>query len=64
MIARFGERRVGVGAEQHGVGTVDADQPQLAQSLRDGVGIVPHVRRKRHDRVAGPLTDSLDAAAA
>src|ERR1700722_539786 len=30
VIAGLGERGVGVGAEQHGIGTVDTDQTQLA----------------------------------
>ena len=37
------------------------DQAQLAQRLRDRVGIVAHVGRQRHDRVAGALPDALDA---
>ena len=45
VIAGLGERGVGVGAEQHRVGAVDADEPQLAQALRNGFRVLSHIVR-------------------
>jgi hypothetical protein len=36
VVASFGEGRIGVGAEQHRIGPVDTDEPQLAQGLGHG----------------------------
>src|SRR5262249_21267766 len=60
-VAGFGERRIGIGAEQDRIRPVDAGEPQLAQGLRDGVGILSYVGGERHDRMAGPLPDAADA---
>ena len=46
VVAGLGQRGVGIGAQQHRIGTVDADQPQLAQGLGDGVGVVAHIGRQ------------------
>src|SRR5271165_3667946 len=62
MITGFGECRVRVGAEQHGIGSIDTDDAQLAQSLSDGVRVMTNIGRESHDWVAGSLTDPLDAS--
>ena len=60
VVPRFAERGVGVSAQQHGVGSVDAHESQLAHGLRDGVGVVADRSREGHHRVAGPLADAFD----
>src|SRR5580700_4370349 len=61
-VARLAKRRIGVGAEQHRVGAVDADKAQLADRLGDGVGIFAHIGWKSHYRIAGPLAYAADPA--
>ena len=39
VIAGLAQRGIGVGAQHHRVRTVDAGEPQLAERLRDSVGI-------------------------
>src|SRR5579862_193007 len=58
LIARFGERSVGVRPEQNRVGAVDSDKAQPAQSLSDRVRIFSDVARERHLRIAGSLPDA------
>src|SRR6202044_4219333 len=60
-VAGLGQCGVGVGAEQHRVGAVDADEAQAAQALGNGIGVLTYVGGKRHDWIAGPLADSPDA---
>ena len=61
VIAGLGQRGIGVGTEQHRVGTVDADEPQLAQALGDGIRILAHIAGQRHLRIAGSLPDAHDS---
>src|SRR5262249_14150310 len=61
VVAGLGERRIGVGAQQHRIGSIDADETQLVQGLCDGIGIVTNICGQRQDRVAGPLPDAADA---
>ena len=61
VVAGLSERRISLGAEQHRIGPIDADEAQLVQGLCDGVGIVTDVGGQRHDRVAGALPDAADA---
>src|ERR1700752_2625104 len=60
MIAGLRKGGVGVGPEQRRVGAVDSDEPQLAQGLGYGVGVLAHVGRERHLRIAGSLADAPD----
>ena len=61
VVAGLSERRISLGAEQHRIGPIDADEAQLVQGLCDGVGIVTDVGGQPHDRVAGALPDAADA---
>ena len=61
VISGFAQSRIGIGAQQDGVGTIDADETQLTEPLGDGVRVVADVGRKRHDRIAGSLADAGDA---
>ena len=61
MVPRLAEPGIGVGAQQHGIGTVDADETQLAQRLGNGIRVVPHVGRQGRRRIAGALTHAFDA---
>src|SRR5271155_1754676 len=60
VISGFGDSGILVGAQQHRVGAVDADEAQPAQRVGDGVGVVEHIAREGLDRVAGSLTYPLD----
>src|ERR1700722_11659278 len=61
VIAGFGERGVGVGAEQHGVGAVDTDEAQPAQALGNCIRVFPHVAGQRHDGIACSFSNASDA---
>src|SRR5580704_6686919 len=61
VIAGLRQRRVCVCAEQYRVGAIDAYKPQLAQPLSNGIRILPHIVRKSHGRIAGPLPDANDS---
>src|SRR5579863_10040086 len=61
IVDGLGEGGIRVGAEQDGIGSVDADETKLAQRLRDRIRILTHVGRQRHDRIAGPLPHATDA---
>ena len=58
---RLGEGRIGIGAEQHRIGSVDTDETELGQCLGDGVRILAHVGWQCHARIAGSLADANDA---
>ncbi len=45
LIACLPERGLCVGAEQHGVGAVDAGKPQLFERVADRIGILADVGR-------------------
>src|SRR5208283_118534 len=61
VVTGFGERGVGVGAEEHRVRAVDPDETQLAQALSDGIGVLANVGGKRLDGIAGALADAPNA---
>ena len=61
VVARLGDRGIGLGAQHHRIGAVDADQAQFAQRVGDRVRIVGHIGRQGHRRVAGALANALDA---
>src|SRR5580704_14311288 len=61
MVAGFGKCSVGLGTEQHRVRAIYADEPQLAQALGNGFGVLTHVGGKRRLRIAGALTNPQDA---
>ncbi len=61
VIARLAQRRVRVGAHHHRIRPVDAGEAQLAERLRDRVGIMRRVAGQRRHFVAGPLPDAFDA---
>src|ERR1700732_3331208 len=62
VVSGLGDGCVLVGAEQHRVRTVDADETQLTERVGDRVRVVARVGGQRLDRVAGPLADALNAA--
>ena len=62
VIAGLAKAGVGIGAEQHGIWTVDADQTQLAYRFGDGVRVGAHVGWKRRHWIAGPFPDAADSA--
>ena len=62
VIAGFGKFGISIGAEQDGVGAVDADETQLAQGLRKGFRILAHVGGKRFLGITGALADPDDSS--
>src|SRR5271170_1116708 len=60
VIAGFGECSIGLGSKQNSVRAVDANQPQLAQGLSNGIRVLANVGRKGHLRIARALADSHD----
>ena len=62
VVTGFGERGVGVGAEQHSIRTVDTDETQLTQALGNRVWIFAHVGGKGLNRIARSLADATNAA--
>ena len=61
VIAGLAQRRIGIGPQQHRIGTVDALEAQLTQRLGNDVGIGAHVGGQCQDRIAGALADAADA---
>src|SRR5580704_8415137 len=61
VVAGLAQPGIGVGAQHHGVRTVDADLAQLGERLCDSIRIGAHVGWKGHHRIAGALTDAADA---
>ena len=47
VVAGLTQPRIGVGAQQHRIWTIDADEPQLSKRLRDRIRIGANVGRKR-----------------
>src|SRR5580698_1712499 len=62
VVACFSEQGISLLSQQHRVRTIDADKPQLGQGLSDGIGVVAHIGRKRHNRIAGALAYAPDAS--
>src|ERR1700729_2202244 len=61
VVAGFGERGVGVGAEQHGVGAIDTNETQTAQALGNRIRVFANVAGQRQDRIAGSFANAPDA---
>src|SRR5215831_7942691 len=61
IVTGLGESRIGIGTEQDGIRSIDADETQLVQGLRNRVRILAHVGRQGHGWVAGALPDATDA---
>ena len=61
VMAGFSECGIGLGSKQDSIRAIDADEPQLAQGVSNGVRVLANVGRKGHFRIACPLTNSHDA---
>ena len=61
MIAGFGKSGILSRAQRDGIRATHSRKPQLVQCLGDSIRIVADVLRKSLDRIAGPLTNSLNA---
>src|SRR5262249_3618021 len=53
VVSGLGDGCVLVGAQQHRIWTIDADETQLTERVGNGVGIVAYIGGQRLDRVAG-----------
>ncbi len=61
VLGRLAHRRVDVGGQQHGIGSVDAGEPQLGERLADHVGNLTGVVGQSQRRIGRGLPDALDA---